>query len=174
PGATPGGSGGEGRTLLEGGPAARILVPGQMALGAPASASSYWIEGNGTAHVPANAFNGIYEWADLWNPGAFPPNVLTADLSGWSGRWIGRASVTLDYSVGRFVLPLTLTLEGSADGLSWTPLAAASGLYGLWQTQVFEFIPSIPAPAFLRLTLTGTAPGSWVAVDEVEIQEGVP
>jgi hypothetical protein len=173
-GGTPGGAGGEGRIRIEGGPAARILVPGQMALGARASASSYWVEGNGTAHLPAKAFNGVFEWSDGWNPGAFPPNTLTADLAGWSNRWIGRASVTLDYAVGALILPLTLTLEGSDDGLGWSTLGATTGLYGLWQTQVYEFIPSIPAPHFLRLTLSGAPPGVWVAVNEVELQEGVP
>ncbi|HET6201780.1 MAG TPA: hypothetical protein VFI25_03130 [Planctomycetota bacterium] len=173
-GATAGGSGGEGRIRLEGGLSARVLLPGQMGLGAPVSASSYWIEGNGNAHVPTNAFNGVYEWGDTWNPGAFPPNTLTADLSAWSGRWIGRASVTLDYSVGGLLLPLTVTLEGSADGLAWSPLGSSSGLFGLWQAEAFEFIPSIPAPNFLRLTLDGAVPGSWVAINEVELQEGVP
>lgn len=173
-GTTQGGAGGAGRVVVENGPGeARMLLPGQAARGVPGFASSFWIEPC-CDHLPGRAWNGVYDWDDSWNPGQGPPNWIAGDLSSLAGRFAGRVSVMVDYSVGAQDLPITLTLESSADALAWAPIASFSGALGLWDTHSWEFAPALPIPPFLRVVLAFPPGGGWCAVDEIEVQEAAP
>jgi putative membrane-bound dehydrogenase-like protein len=132
------------------------LVPIDLSLNKPATASSTQDD----ARSPAKAVDGDPQ--TRWSPGGpSAPQWLQVDLG--KPEEIAGCRILWEFDDR----PYQYKVEGSADGQAWQTLVDQTA--GSLRTQQQEHKFQAKDTRYVRLTVTGLAPGSWASLFEFEV-----